>query len=403
MAALRRKGCVRPPGNHPQGQVPPLGRRLGPVAPLHDNGTGRRREGTLSSSDQLRRQLTETKRKRSDEEGRLADARKRQTKKESDAASYRSKAARTWSDSMRKSYLRNAESAEKAARSEADKVSKHTSTVAGFAKKEADLSKRLTDAQKREAEAEDRAGKRREQEERRSRERERRQDVARTEGLVSAAQERMAIQLAALRRPRPEPLRVLYVTASPGGDLRVDEEIRRVKNAVRAATHRDLVEIEHLPAATTSDLLDALAGFRPHVVHFSGHAAADVLEFDTGADTHGPGHAVTAQAFARAIAAVDEPATLVLLNACDSEPQLGGLLSVVPLALGMNDAIHDPDAMTFAARFYRNLADGQSVGSSFEAARTQLEFDGLTDAELPVLAVRDGVDAADVRLVVPPE
>lgn len=161
-----------------------------------------------------------------------------------------------------------------------------------------------------------------------------------------------------------------------------------MKNAVRAATHRELVEIEHLPAATTSDLLDALADFRPHVVHFSGHAASDVLEFDTGSDVHGPGHPVSADVFARAIAAVDEPATLVVLNACDSEPQLQGLLAVVPLAVGMSDDIRDPDAMTFAARFYRNVAEGQSIASSFEAARTQLELDGLTDAELPLLVAK---------------
>lgn len=268
----------------------------------------------MSSSDQLCRQLNEAKRKRSDEEGRLADARKRQTGKESDVASYRSRAARTSSDSMRKSYLRNAEYAEKAALNEADKVSKHTSTVAALTKKEAGLSKRLADAEKREAAVEERARKRREQEERRTRERERRQDMARAEEFVSAVEEQMEGQLAALRQPRPEPLRILYVTASPGGDLRVDEEIRRVKNAVRAATLRDLVTIEHLPAATTLDLFDALAGFCPHVVHFSGHAASDVLEFDTGADVRGPGHAVTAEGFARAIAAVDDPATLVVLN-----------------------------------------------------------------------------------------
>lgn len=357
----------------------------------------------MNSSDQLRRQLNEAKRKRSDEEGRLAGARERQTKKESDAASSRSKAARASSDSMRKSHLRNAENADKAARKEADKVSKHTGTVAKLAKKEAELSKRLADAEKREAAAEEKSRKRREQEERDARERERRQDIARTQGLVSAVEERMADQLAALRDPRPEPLRILYLTASPDGDLRVDEEIRRVKNAVRAATHRDLVKIEHLPAATTSDLLDAVASSRPHVIHFSGHAASDVLKFDTGADVHGPGDPVNAEAFARAIAAVDEPATLIVLNACDSEPHLAGLLAVVPLAVGMSDDIHDPDAMTFAARFYRNLAEGQSVGSSFEAARAQLELDGLDGAELPILVAMDGVDPLELRLVVPPE
>jgi hypothetical protein len=346
--------------------------------------------------------MNDVKTKRSAEERKVADARKRQTKKESDAASYRSKAARTPSDATRRSHLRNADAAERAALSEANKVSQHTGKIASLAKKEADQAKRPDAAEKRDAAASERARRRQEQEARRARELERQDDLTQVAGLVSAAEERLAGQVAALRAPKPELLRVLYVTASPAGDLRVDEEIRRVKAAVRAATHRDLVEIEHLPAATTSDLLDALASFRPHVVHFSGHAAADELVFDTGADKRGPGQAVTAQAFAKAIGAVDEPATMVVLNACDSESQLSGLLSVVPLAVGMSDSILDRDAMVFAARFYRSIAEGQSVGSSFEAACTQLELDGLPGADLPALVSGDGVEPAAVRLVVPP-
>ncbi len=37
--------------------------------------------------------------------------------------------------------------------------------------------------------------------------------------------------------------------------------MRRVKAGVQAATHRDLVQIEHKPAATSSDLLDGLTRF----------------------------------------------------------------------------------------------------------------------------------------------
>ena len=47
-----------------------------------------------------------------------------------------------------------------------------------------------------------------------------------------------------------ERLRILYVTAAADGDLRVDKEIRGVKKGVKAATLRDLVEIEPLLAAT---------------------------------------------------------------------------------------------------------------------------------------------------------
>jgi hypothetical protein len=172
---------------------------------------------------------------------------------------------------------------------------------------------------------------------------------------------------------------------------------------IQASTHRDLVDVEHMPAARTSDLLDGLTRFRPHVVHFSGHAGHDVLMFDTGSDAPGPGQPVTATAFQRAIAAVDEPPTLVVLNACESQGQLAGLLGVVPLAIGMTDRIDDRDAMAFAARFYSAIAEGQSVGSSMELARTQLELEGLPGADLPVLESQPSIDPFTLRLVIAPE
>jgi hypothetical protein len=51
-------------------------------------------------------------------------------------------------------------------------------------------------------------------------------------------------------------------------------EIRKVRAALRGSKYRDLVTVEHLPAATSMDLLDGLNDHRPHVVHFSGHASS---------------------------------------------------------------------------------------------------------------------------------
>jgi hypothetical protein len=217
------------------------------------------------------------------------------------------------------------------------------------------------------------------------------------------AEDKITTAMSRLRPPQAEPLRILYLTAASRGGLRVDEEMRRVKAGVHAATHRDLVQIEHKPAATTSDLLDGLTQFKPHVVHFSGHADEAVLEFDTGSDRPGPGRRVSAEAFARAISAVDAPPTLVVLNACRSEVQLAGLLDGVPLAIGMSDNIGDADAMAFAARFYAAVADGQSVQGAYRVAKVAMELSGLPDADLPILVNDPAVDPADVMLVIPPQ
>ena len=367
----------------------------------------------MSSTEQIRKQIDEVVKKRAEAERRLADARAKQAKKESEANSYRSKAERTSSASMARSYLRQAQTAQNEALSAGSKGAEQSKKVADCAKKEAEFSRTLSVAmlkertqqertRKRQAAEDDRARKRLHEAETRARERERAADRARTDALVSASEGRLINEIARARPPKVERLRILYVTAASEGDLRVDKEIRRVKKGVKSATLRDLVEIEHLSAATPSDLLDGMSGLKPHVVHFSGHANEDVLAFDTEDDGDNQGQDVPADLFARAVGAVDEPPLLVVLNACDSEAQLERLLIVIPMAIGMSDEIGDADAMSFAARFYTSIADGQSVRSAFEAARVQMEFDGMPDADLPVLAARPDVDPADVTLVIAP-
>ncbi len=80
--------------------------------------------------------------------------------------------------------------------------------------------------------------------------------------------------------PKPEVLRVLYMTANPEMDLRTYVEMRDVQQAVKRALHRDLIDVQYRPAATPEDLLDGLNDVRPHIVHFSGHAGGAAVLFD---------------------------------------------------------------------------------------------------------------------------
>ncbi len=139
------------------------------------------------------------------------------------------------------------------------------------------------------------------------------------------------------------------------------------------------------------------------VSSFSGHADEGFLEFETGADRRGGGHLLAAEVFAQAMQAVDEPPQLVVLNACKSQAHLKELVRVVPLAVGMTDSIGDAAALTFAARFYASLTDGQSVLASYRLAKVQMagSSSSAADADLPVLAHDPVVDPSVVRLVVP--
>jgi hypothetical protein len=368
----------------------------------------------MSSSDSIRRRIADAQGKRQDAERKAADARTAQNRKAQDAADRRASAARTSSPASARSYLRQADQAEKAALDHGKKAAEHSRRSADHLKTETALGKDLASAvaaEAREAQRarekaarEDKAARdRQSREDRQARERQAADQARLSRSLVQDAEARIRAEIAAVRPPAARPLKILYLTASSRGDLLVEEEIRRVRNGVRAATHRDLVRIEHLPAATPGDLLDGLARITPDVVHFSGHAAEGLVELAAGSDTPGPGLAVAAGAFARAVGAVDPKPVLVVLNACRSAAQLAGLVAHVPLAIGMADSVGDRDAIAFAARFYAAVAEGQPVQAALDLARAQLEIDGLPDHDLPVLAPRAGVDPAAVRLVVPPE
>lgn len=198
--------------------------------------------------------------------------------------------------------------------------------------------------------------------------------------------------------PKAEQLRVLIPGAASAGDLRIGREQKRIRSAVESALHRNHIILDVRPAATTKDLLDAITTFRPHVVHFSGHRNHDLIVFDD----HHDGVIVTAQAFASAVSATDDPPLPVPLNSCNSASQIDELVkSVVPFAIGMSDEIDDGDALTYAAQFYAAVAQGQSIRSAHLSAQAALELAGLSGKELPTLAHADDVNPATTLLAKP--
>ncbi len=205
-------------------------------------------------------------------------------------------------------------------------------------------------------------------------------------------------------KPRPaagtKRCRVLVLGAAAEGDLRVGREQKLIREAVDRALHRDRLEIDFRPAATTSDLLDGLTRFRPHIVHFSGHSSHDVLVFEDEVDAAHHGNRITAAAFARAVAATDDPPLLVLLNSCHSASQIGQLVrQVVPMAIGMAGRIDDNDAIVYAAQFYAAIANGLSIHHAHLSARVALELAGSAGHELPTLVHAEGGDPLATVLV----
>lgn len=352
----------------------------------------------MSVSGIYRGQLERKRKQRLEAEKKTGDFRAKESAKRTEASRARQAAARAKSPAMQRSKLAEAERRESDAASAGRAAGDWAAKASRLAADEAALLVRLSKAEQAETLAAERKRKAAEQLAQQRATAERRgleSRVAQAEGKI----ERVFREMPA---PRPEKLRILMLGASSEGELRVGREQKRIRAAVESALHRDLVELDVRPAATTEDLLDGIAQFRPHVVHFSGHSSADLIVFEDELDEPHEGVIVTASAFARAVRATDTPPLLVLLNSCRSAAQVDALVdSVAPFAIGMADSIEDADAITYAARFYASIANGQSIASAHAAGQAALDLAGLDSAELPTLAWASDVDPAATILVKP--
>lgn len=350
------------------------------------------------SASQYRSQLERKRKQRFEAEKKAGEYRTKESKKRADAAKARQAAAKTTSATTAKSKLNEAGRRDKEAETAGKEAGRWQTKATGYAKEESALAMKLARAEQSEADAAERQRKR----EQHQAERRTAAERASFESRITAAESAVDHVLRQLPEPKLEKLRVLILGASPEGDLRVGREQKRIRAAVESALHRDQIEVDPRPAATTADLLDGITKFRPHVAHFSGHSNDDLIVFEDERDQPHQGVVVTAGAFAKAIQATDDPPLLVLLNSCKSAAQIDDLVAqVVPFAIGMADSIDDGDAINYAAQFYAAIANGHSIKSSHLSGQAALELAGLDGAELPTLAWAPDVDPATTILVKP--
>ena len=378
----------------------------------------------MARSDTLNSEIAALQRKGAELTSDLAKFRDAATKASAAARKKRDDAARTKSDSTRRMSAVAAEREEKKVVDATKKISEVEKKIGENIRSIGSKQSSLSGALKTEQQSRDREDDRRRQKERAAGQQRDREDARRRQTEKSHAREvaalsrpATAIRYVHVQPPKPEPLRVLYLTANPesveqtithpdgtveeiGVWLRVDYEVRQVKDMLKRTKYRDLVTIEHLPAATTMDLLEGLNDFRPHVVHFSGHANALGLLME---NDHGTvdGADLDFNLLGRLLGATDEPPRLLVLNACDSLAGADDLLATVPTVIAMSDEINDTSAVVFAARFYSGIASAQSVASSLEQGKVALEAASLDGSHLPEARCRDGLDLGSLVLVQP--
>lgn len=196
-----------------------------------------------------------------------------------------------------------------------------------------------------------------------------------------------SLDLKSVRPPRKLalPLSVLGMVSQPEGfeTLDVEEERRKLEQALGALTARGMVKLRWLERATLSELERVVgAPDELHIFHYIGHGAYDertqggILVLENARS--GP-HEVTGEELGSLLG--DEHSLgLVVLNSCEGartshvDPFSGAASSLVecgiPAVVGMQFEITDQAAIIFAERIYTALAQGFPVDAALgQAAR----------------------------------
>jgi TPR repeat protein len=179
------------------------------------------------------------------------------------------------------------------------------------------------------------------------------------------------------------PLRVLVMLSNPSDveSLEVEDEYKKLKEAVKALEEEKLLAVERLGRATLGALQERLRKDSYHIFHFIGHGQFDpVTKQSFLALEHENGRM-------RLVSGVDigsylsdeHSLRLAILNACE-----GGRASVndatsgvaqslvlqgIPAVIAMQFEVSDKAAIALAGGFYEALADNYPVDAALSEAR----------------------------------
>ncbi len=182
--------------------------------------------------------------------------------------------------------------------------------------------------------------------------------------------------------------KVLFLASSPldQARLRLDKEVREVREGLMRSTHRDSFELIPWFAAKIRDLRRGLLDHSPQIVHFAGHGDDDgiLVEGDNGRAVQVP-----VDALADLFDLCQRHVECVILNACRSEAQAEAIAEHIPYVIGMSAGIKDEAAIEFAVGFYDALGAGKEIDDAFRFAKNAIALKGIPGARMPVLILRD--------------
>lgn len=164
---------------------------------------------------------------------------------------------------------------------------------------------------------------------------------------------------------------ILILAANPKAtpQLRLDEEVREIKEGLRRAKYRDQFEIHSLWAVRLRDLRRGLLDYEPDIVHFTGHGKKDGLMVE---DELGFAKPLSPKALTGLFELCSSHVKCVILSACYSASQANAISKHIDYVIGMKQEIGDKAAIEFAVGFYDALGAGKTVEEAFQFGRNAI-------------------------------
>ncbi|MDJ0677106.1 MAG: GUN4 domain-containing protein [Calothrix sp. MO_167.B42] len=178
---------------------------------------------------------------------------------------------------------------------------------------------------------------------------------------------------------------ILVLSANPKGTqlLRLGEEIREIKQALREARQRDRFKIESAEAVRDIHIHGSILHYEPQIIHFSGHGTGEPgLAFE---DSTGQQKLVDAEALAGLFELFADQVKCVVLNACYSEIQAKAIAQHIDYVIGMSQEIGDKAAIKFTTGFYGALGAGRDFEFAYKLGCRVIRIAGIPEHLTPQL------------------
>lgn len=187
--------------------------------------------------------------------------------------------------------------------------------------------------------------------------------------------------------------RILLMSANPlnTSRLRLDEEMREIKEGLKRSKQRDRYVINTAEAVQYRDIHRAILDYEPQIIHFSGHGAGE--EGLIFASEIGQTKLIDAAALAQLFQLFSTQVECVVLNACYSQYQAEGIAQHINYVVGMSQTIQDRAALEFAVGFYDALGAGKGYKFAYQLGCSLIKIAGIPQELIPQLVTKDNLNA----------